>query len=48
MDDVILNKCTNIQRCLKRVRSSFARDTGIAFEDDYDKQDIVVDRKSVV
>ncbi len=42
MDDVILNKAASIQRCLKRVRTAYARETELAFVDDFDKQDIIV------
>lgn len=42
MDDVILNKTASIQRCLQRIGSAYARETGLAFADDFDKQDIVV------
>lgn len=42
MDDVILNKTASIQRCLKRIRTVYARETELAFADDFDKQDIVV------
>lgn len=42
MDDVILNKTASIQRCLKRIRTVYIRATGLAFADDFDKQDIVI------
>ncbi len=42
MDEVILNKTASIQRCLQRIRSTYARETGLAFADDFDRQDIVV------
>ena len=42
MDDVILNKTASIQRCLKRIRTVYTRATGLAFADDFDKQDIVI------
>lgn len=42
MDDVILNKTASIQRCLKRIRTVYSRSTGLAFADDFDKQDIVI------
>jgi len=42
MDEVILNKTSSIQRCLQRIRSTYARETGLAFADDFDRQDIVV------
>lgn len=42
MDDVILNKTASIQRCLMRVRSAYARESDLAFADDFDKQDIIV------
>lgn len=42
MDDVILNKTASIQRCINRIRTTYARKTAVAFADDFDKQDIVV------
>jgi len=41
-DDVVLNKSASIQRCLRRIRTEYQRDTGLPFADDYNKQDIVV------
>lgn len=42
MDDVILNKTASIQRCLKRIRTTYAHESELAFVDDFDKQDIIV------
>ena len=42
MNDVLLAKQQSIERCLARVRHAWAQRSTLPFEEDYDKQDIIV------
>ncbi len=41
MNEVISNKVTSIRRCIARIRTTYASDSALPFEQDFDKQDIV-------
>ncbi len=41
MNEVILNKKVNIERCILQVKTFYALDTGIPFASDYLKQDAI-------
>ena len=42
MTDVLIGKQQSIERCLARVRQAWAQPSPLPFEEDYDKQDIIV------
>jgi len=42
MDDVVLRKAATIERCLKRARETYAAPSDVPFEQDYDRQDVIV------
>ena len=42
MTDVLIGKHQSIERCLARVRQAWAQPSPLPFEEDYDKQDIIV------
>lgn len=42
MSDVLIGKQQSIERCLARVRHAWAQSSTLPFEEDYDKQDIIV------
>ena len=42
MTDVLLGKRQSIERCLSRVRQAWAQPSTLPFEEDYDKQDVIV------
>ena len=42
MSDVLIGKQQSLERCLARVRHAWARSSTLPFEEDYDKQDIIV------
>lgn len=42
MTDILLGKQQSIERCLARVRQAWARPSPLPFEEDYDKQDVIV------
>ena len=42
MSDVLIGKQQSLERCLLRVRQAWAQPSTLPFEEDYDKQDIIV------
>lgn len=42
MSDVLIGKQQSLERCLARVRDAWAQSSTLPFEEDYDKQDIIV------
>ena len=42
MSDVLIGKQQSLERCLARVRHAWAQSSTLPFEEDYDKQDIIV------
>ncbi len=42
MDSIILRKAATIERCLQRVQSAYAAPAVLPFEEDYDRQDVLV------
>ncbi len=42
MSDVLIAKQQSLQRCLARVRHAWSQPSRLPFEEDYDKQDIIV------
>ena len=42
MSDVLIGKQQSLDRCLARVRHAWAQPSTLPFEEDYDKQDVVV------
>ncbi len=42
MSEILLSKQQTIERCLKRARSAWEKPSKLPFEEDYDKQDIVI------
>ena len=42
MNELLIAKQESIERCVKRARSTWKKPSDLLFEDDYDKQDIVV------
>ena len=42
MNDVLIGKQQSLDRCLARVRHAWAQPSTLPFEEDYDKQDIIV------
>ncbi len=42
MSDVLIGKQQSLERCLARVRQTWAQPSTLQFEEDYDKQDIIV------
>jgi uncharacterized protein YutE (UPF0331/DUF86 family) len=42
MNDVLLNKKASIERCLQRIHRTWNQARPIPFEQDYDRQDIIV------
>ena len=42
MTDVLIGKQQSIERCLARVRQAWAQHSPLPFEEDHDKQDIIV------
>ena len=42
MNDVLLRKQQSVERCVRRAKSTWNRPSELPFEEDYDKQDIVV------
>ena len=42
MSELLISKQESIERCVKRARSTWGNPSALPFEDDYDKQDIVV------
>ena len=42
MNDVLIGKQQSLDRCLARVRHAWAQPSDLPFEEDYDKQDVVV------
>ncbi len=41
MDDIVLNKKENIERCVKQVRTYYALPSDVPIEEDYMKQDAI-------
>lgn len=41
MNEVVLNKKVNIERCVKQIQEYYAADRGLPFEGDYFKQDAI-------
>lgn len=41
MNDTILNKKVSIERCIRQIERYYRNDTGLAFEQDYLKQDAI-------
>ena len=42
MSDVLIGKQQSLERCLLRVHQAWAQPSTLPFEEDYDKQDIIV------
>ena len=42
MSDVLIGKQQSLERCLARLRHAWAQSSTLPFEEDYDKQDIIV------
>jgi uncharacterized protein YutE (UPF0331/DUF86 family) len=41
MNDIILNKKESVERCIKQIRTYYARPSDVAFEQDHLKQDAI-------
>ncbi len=42
MNDTLIAKQESIERCVRRARSAWEKPSDLPFEDDYDKQDIII------
>ena len=42
MNELLVGKLASIERCVKRIRETWEKPTGLPFEQDFDKQDIIM------